>query len=202
MLRLPGSDDLVIANGGIETHPDTGRAKLNLPVMRPNLTYLSGDGAVRDQVELGSALHQNSIRHLDALPSGEVAFAMQWEGQDASHPPLLGLHRRGSDPALLLAPQTHHAQLQAYAGSVAFSRDGGAVAITSPRGGTVQAFSTETGDFLNALGAEDVCGIAAGNAASFAVTTGLGVIGLWETLNGWTSNQLARAFDNHLIKLG
>ena len=202
MLRLPGRDDLVIANGGIETHPDTGRAKLNLPLMRPNLTYLSPDGAVRDQVELDRALHQNSIRHLDAMPSGEVAFAMQWEGPNEVHPPLLGRHRQGTDPDLFLAPDTYQAQLEGYAGSVAFSQDGTAVAITSPRGGVVHAFSAETGDFLNALNATDVCGIAAGNSAPFAVTTGIGVIGLWEILNGWASNQLERAFDNHLIKLG
>ena len=41
-------DQLAIANGGIETHPDSGRAKLNLPQMRPNLSLLSLEGEVLD----------------------------------------------------------------------------------------------------------------------------------------------------------
>ncbi|MEM9756597.1 MAG: DUF1513 domain-containing protein, partial [Pseudomonadota bacterium] len=36
MRRMPGTDTLVVANGGIATHPDSGRAKLNLPTMRAN----------------------------------------------------------------------------------------------------------------------------------------------------------------------
>jgi hypothetical protein len=43
-LRLmPGGETLVVANGGIATGP-TDRRKLNLPTMRPNLTYLSLSG--------------------------------------------------------------------------------------------------------------------------------------------------------------
>lgn len=201
VLRLPGMDNLVVANGGIETHPDTGRAKLNIPLMRPNLTYLSAEGSVLDQVELDRALRQNSIRHLDALPSGEVGFAMQWEGPDQDHPPLLGLHRRGAAPELLMAADAQHEQLQGYAGSVAFSGDGAALALTSPRGGVVQVFSTETGDLLNTLHAEDVCGIATGSSGSFSVTTGLGAVGSWDGDHAWTPSQLARTFDNHLIEL-
>ena len=47
---LPQGDTLVVANGGIETHPDSGRSKLNLPTMRPNLAYITIDGALKDRV--------------------------------------------------------------------------------------------------------------------------------------------------------
>ncbi len=40
--RMPGSDVLVIANGGIATHPGSSRAKLNIPKMQPNLAYIEG----------------------------------------------------------------------------------------------------------------------------------------------------------------
>ena len=44
ILRLPGARLLAIANGGIHTRPDTGREKLNLDTMRPNLTLMDEDG--------------------------------------------------------------------------------------------------------------------------------------------------------------
>lgn len=42
--RLPETDMLVVANGGIDTHPETGRTKLNIPTMAPNLAYISKMG--------------------------------------------------------------------------------------------------------------------------------------------------------------
>ncbi|MEL6318445.1 MAG: DUF1513 domain-containing protein, partial [Pseudomonadota bacterium] len=42
----PASNQLVVANGGVQTHPDSGRSKLNLPTMRSNLARLDArDGA-------------------------------------------------------------------------------------------------------------------------------------------------------------
>ena len=38
MRLMPDGTTLVVANGGIETHPDSGRTKLNIASMRPNLT--------------------------------------------------------------------------------------------------------------------------------------------------------------------
>ena len=52
ILRFPGSDTLIVANGGIQTHPDTGRAKLNIERMLPNLSYLSPLGDVLEMVAL------------------------------------------------------------------------------------------------------------------------------------------------------
>tara|TARA_R110002110_G_scaffold21148_1_gene84262 strand:- start:173 stop:877 length:705 start_codon:yes stop_codon:yes gene_type:complete len=76
-LRLmPDGDTLVVANGGIATDP-TDRRKLNLPTMRPNLTYLSLSGSIREQVELEAELRRNSIRHLAVRQDGLIGFAMQ-----------------------------------------------------------------------------------------------------------------------------
>ncbi|MCK7475073.1 MAG: DUF1513 domain-containing protein [Rhodopseudomonas palustris] len=110
--RLPGSEVLVVANGGIRTDPQD-RTMLNLDSMRPNLSYLSPDGALIDQIELPAELHQASIRHLALAEDGAVAFAMQWEGDPAEPVPLLGLHRRG-EAARLCPPRD--ADLFAHAG--------------------------------------------------------------------------------------
>ena len=87
---------MVIANGGIKTHPDSGADELNLPDMKPSLVYV--DLATGDLVEeqiLAPELHQLSIRHLALAAGDTVVFGCQYRGPEADAPPLLGFHRRG-----------------------------------------------------------------------------------------------------------
>ncbi|UWQ96542.1 DUF1513 domain-containing protein [Rhodobacteraceae bacterium M385] len=202
ILRLPGSGTLVVANGGIETHPDSGRAKLNLPIMRPNLSYLSSEGVLLDQFEPAPEDHLNSIRHLDVTPDGTVAFAMQWQGDPATAPALLGLHRQG-EAAVLLAPDAaRHGAMQGYAGSVSFSGDHRRVGITSPRGGLLQVFDVARGDFIESASSGDVCGLNQHPAGGFCFTNGSGTVGRFDggaAVHNLTSH--TRAFDNHLVRL-
>ncbi len=192
--RMPGSDDLVVANGGIETHPDSGRAKLNLPTMRPNLTYLSSAGAVLEQVELPE-LRRNSIRHLAARHDGLVGFAMQWQGDATVHPPLLGLHRRGQNARLLKAIPQVQRRLRGYGGSIAFGADK-QVALTAPRGGLMAVFDTDTGKMVSLLDEPDICGVA-GAEQGLIFTTGAGRLGV----SGLRRKAADLQFDNHLIAL-
>ena len=56
---------MVIANGGIHTHPDRGDDELNLPDMQPSLVYVDvATGDLLEEHRLAPALHQLSIRHL------------------------------------------------------------------------------------------------------------------------------------------
>lgn len=200
LLRLPGAETLVIANGGIETHPATGRTKLNLGFMEPNLSYLDPDGKVLEQVRLDPSWHMHSIRHLAVRYDGTVAAACQWQGDVIKSPPLLFLHRMGEDPQLLEADQTRHNQMNAYAGSVAFSGDGRLVAISGPRGGQVQFFNADTGVFVKALELEDACGVASQGDGVF-VTTGTGAVGTFEN-QSFTQHSIQQIqWDNHLIAL-
>jgi uncharacterized protein len=198
-LRLmPDGEALVVANGGIATDP-TDRRKLNIPTMRPNLTYLSLSGSLRDQVELEPDLRQDSIRHLAVRRDGLVGFAMQWEGEPGVAPPLLGLHRMGESPVLAQAPLADELAMQGYAGSVTFSGDGSEIAITSPRGGRLHRFS-DAGTFLGAVSRADVCGLAPmGNG--YLASDGLG--GLISIAQAGPT-PLARvdcAWDNHIVSL-
>ena len=198
-LRLmPDGRTLVVANGGIATDP-TDRTKLNLDTMRPNLSYLAQDGTLLEQVELDTALRQNSIRHLAIRADGLVAFAMQWEGEAGAAPPLLALHRRGEVPLLLVAPIADALAMQGYAGSIAFSGNGEEVAITSPRGGRIHRFSA-SGRFIGSVSRTDVCGLAS-HGDGFLASDGLG--GLITIAKG-QPRRLARtscAWDNHIVSL-
>ena len=199
MRLMPDGQTLVVANGGIETHPETGRTKLNLPTMQPLLSYLDLSGNVLEQVQLPDALHKNSIRHLSVRPDGLVAFAMQWQGDKTHHPALLGLHRRGEAPRLLSASDTDQITLQGYAGSIAFSGSGDSVAITCPRGSVLHRFNVADGRLTGIFPLQDVCGLGPA-PGGFVFTTGTGLVG------GLTSGVHVSArpdcqWDNHLIPI-
>jgi hypothetical protein len=132
--RLPNSDTLLVANGGLETHPDSGREKLNLATMRPNLSYLSTQGVRLEQIEMPTALRMNSIRHLAVRPDGLVAFAMQAQSRAGAAVGPLGFHQRGRPAELAVYPRSELVELRGYIGSVAFSTDGTQLALSSPRG--------------------------------------------------------------------
>ena len=195
-LRLLPDGNLVIANGGIETDP-TDRAPLNLDRMQPNLTILDPEGVEVSSRAFGPDLAQNSIRHLALLPDG-VAFAMQWQGDPGDGVPLLGIAQTGAGLTAHPAPAAETYAMKGYAGSIAAA--GGMIAMTSPVGGIAMIHDVQ-GAHLASLHRADICGAAARDDASFALTDGGGAI--------WAADPdglklLARhplAWDNHLVRV-
>ncbi|MEM8554153.1 MAG: DUF1513 domain-containing protein [Pseudomonadota bacterium] len=199
VVRLPGADTLVVANGGIETHPASGRVKLNLGRMEPSLAYVTPDGALLDKVVLDAKRRDLSIRHLSVRPDGLVAAACQWEGAVAQAPALLFLHRMGGDPEFRRASDPDHGKIAGYAGSVAFSGDGQRVAITGPRGGLMQCFEVDEGG-ADLIPLPDGCGVAA-VGEDFLFTSGHGdILAHTGRTNLWRTH-LDRKWDNHLVAL-
>ncbi|AVO39499.1 DUF1513 domain-containing protein [Pukyongiella litopenaei] len=194
---LPDGETLVLANGGIETHPDSGRAKLNIPTMAPNLSYLDFNGNLLDLAEPDRPLRRNSIRHLSVRRDGQVAFAMQWQDDTHDGVPLGGLHRRGGALSLFRAETGLWRDMQGYAGSIAFSRAGDRVALTSPRGNLFATFDARSLNLLEILRRSDVCGVAEARSG-FATTGGDGSV----ALTGQPVRQVpGLAFDNHLVRV-
>lgn len=196
--RIPGTDILVVANGGIKTDPDD-RRKLNIDSMRPNISYIDPQGGISETVELGADYAQNSIRHLAIAADGTVAFALQWEGDPAEPVPLLGLHKLGSAFQLCDVPETEMFAMQGYAGSIAFDQSGNDVAITSPKGGAVQIFG-RSGIFRSGLRRADACGIAAAQTG-FLLTDGFGAISKIVDHVLVPLTQSSPSWDNHLVPL-
>lgn len=196
MLSLSGGG-FVVANGGIQTHPDYARRKLNLPRMRPNLTYLSETGEITEQVSPPETMRQNSIRHL-AEANGLVAIALQWQGPPMKPVPLVATHRRGEDMQFLEHPET--ARLKQYAGSISLTRDGREIAVTGPKGSHVLFFSAE-GRALPGQPLETAAGAApAPGGVAITVAGGLRIGDSKATrfvpVNGnWS-------WDNHLVAIG
>lgn len=198
-------DALIVANGGIQTHPDFGRAKLNLDSMSPSLAILDArDGRALRTLTLPADLHQLSIRHLVTRPDGLIAIAMQFEGPASDHPPLVGLCRPGGAITLLSAPEVVQRQMANYCGSVAFDRAGEIIGVSSPRGGLFTFWSAGTGDYLASAEVPDGSGLAAdGVTGAFLLSSGDG--SLWRyRVGGDGPSRLSREpaaighWDNHL----
>jgi hypothetical protein len=167
---------MVIANGGIKTHPDSGGDELNLPDMKPSLVYL--DVATGDLVEeqvLAPELHQLSIRHLALGANDTVVFGCQFRGPEQDTPPLLGFHRRGERPVIVAAPAETQATLHNYIGSVTADTGGEIVAASAPKGGLITYWDVSARSFLGTCELNDGCGVApTRHNASFLLTSGQG----------------------------
>jgi uncharacterized protein len=207
-IRVLAGGVLVVANGGILTHPDAPGANLNRDAMDPSLVYLDArDGRLLEQVRLPSALRQLSIRHL-AVGSGEmVCAAMQYEGASEDQMPLVATHVRGGPLRLLDVPSDTLARLRNYCGSAAVDAEGALLAVSCPKGNRSVFFDLRQRLWLTAAEMPDGCGIAAAESpATFVLSSGLGGAARFDVRNG-ALDSVPGSFvgqsrwDNHLVRL-
>lgn len=204
LVLMPDGQTAAVANGGILTHPDSGRAKLNLGTMRPNLAYVDlRSGKLQDTIGYpDDRRHKLSIRHLAAFDDGRVVFACQDQGPAADGLTLVGQHRPGSGRIEdLEAPEATILNLNGYCGSVAVDRGGKLAAVSAPRGNRVLFWNTLTGDLAGSVAIADGCGLAAGPAkGSFVLTSGMGafVVG-GPDLPTPAASEDGAPWDNHLL---
>lgn len=191
---------IVVANGGIATHPDFDRVKLNVATMEPSLVYLdAATGDLIDRATLPAALHQLSIRHMAEAGDGSIWFGGQYEGAATDAVDLVGRHRRGTSLELVAAPAKAYAGMRQYVGSVAVSRDRRRIAATSPVGGRMLVFDVATRNVVCTRDVADVCGVAGGDGGDFLASDGQGR--LWQG-DKLLSEDPAVAWDNHLRRIG
>lgn len=175
----PDGKKLAITNGGIRTHPETGREKLNLENMQSSLTYIDA--------RTGAHIHsyqvtepKASIRHLDIADDGTVAIAMQLQREAAQHNNVVALgaiHKPGQEIRLLQTPQTQINQMQDYVGSVAINNLTRTAGFTSPRGSLVAFWDIDTGVFRKAQRMQEVCGITvSADQSHFIISSSFGRI--------------------------
>jgi hypothetical protein len=203
ILLMPDQDTLVVANGGIRTHPETGREKLNIDTMQPSLVYMSAStGQLFEQRFLEEHYHQASIRHMDQTADGLIAFGIQYEGEPFDSVPLIATHRRGEAIRTLWAPEPQQGQMSQYVGSVRFDNGGRVFAASCPRGNMITFWDSERGEMIDAVRSRDGCGICA-MESGFLFTTGTGRIAWYDPVQAVTRDVNAEGFDklfwdNHL----
>lgn len=190
------SDDgrlLVIANGGIETHPDFGRTKLNIDRMEPSLVLLDArSGALIQRHALPSSLSQLSTRHLDIADDGRIWFACQWEGARNALPPLAGWFSKGEDIALLDLPEEATVALGNYVGAIAVNRGQGIVGLTSPVNGVAVTLDARSGQVLRQETIREAAGVAPA-AQGLAISSYDGQFNETRSVVAW---------DQHIVRIG
>jgi uncharacterized protein len=157
-LVLEANGTLLVANGGILNLPETGRRKLNLDRMDPNLSRLDpASGMLLAQYRLPDPML--SLRHLAVAPDGSIGIALQAEHANQAE--------RHSAPALaLLQGESLHAvdwtsasqipaQWDGYAGDICFAN--GMFQVSAPHAGWLLAWTPlghmATPQFLEGVGA-------------------------------------------------
>ncbi|SNY99001.1 DUF1513 domain-containing protein [Halomonas sp. hl-4] len=199
-LRLmPDGDTLVIGLGGIQTHPDYGRVKLNLDTMAPALVLMdrhSGEILARH----APSHHQLSCRHLDVAADGTVIAGYQFEGPEwEAHPLICRLDAKGRFSELALSADVT-TSLNQYIASVAFSRVSANVLVTAPRGNRVLLLDAAQGKLVANLALPDAAGARCDGNGGFLVSSGQG--GLYRVTPDLAAPELlaslALRWDNHL----
>lgn len=200
MLLMPDGVTLVVANGGIETHPDFGRAELNLDTMDPSVVFIDRrDGTLVGQLRLDAGLHQLSIRHMAIDARGRVWFGCQYKGAPSDSPQLVGHASMDGEITLLDLPGETLAGLRNYVGSVAVSGDGGTIAVSSPEGNLLVAIDAEGQRPVLVNNLRSGCGLAP-DGAGFVASSGLGaLVGLAGAER--EARQFDFQFDNHLLRI-
>ena len=196
--QLPNGKGIMVANGGIRTHPDHGRKKLNLDTMRSNISHITSNFSLDNIFELPKDLYQNSIRHLDISDSGEVAFGTQWQGDPSDTVPLVGLIDLNRKIGLIKLSLAQQLELKGYVGSIAISRNSQAISVTSPRGGVAHIYEDQV--LTQKIWRPDICGTVS-NSNSFVLTCGSGLF-INLQLNGQNIKiKSNKSWDNHIIAL-
>ncbi|MCH4548534.1 DUF1513 domain-containing protein [Rhizobium changzhiense] len=183
---------LIVANGGIETHPDFGRTKLNLGEMQPSLALIdAATGALVEKHVLPAEWAELSTRHVDLDNKGRIWFACQYEGHRKDLPPLVGHFAKGENLTFIDLPEETTRRLANYVGAIAVNRSEGLVGITSPKGGASVTIDARTGKMLAETSVPDAAGIAPARSG-FAVSSYDG---------DFLSTRSDVAWDQHIVRI-
>ncbi|MEM6497269.1 MAG: DUF1513 domain-containing protein [Pseudomonadota bacterium] len=192
---------LVVANGGIETHPDSGRRPLNIATMQSSLAYIDREtGDLLERHELTGSRQKLSIRHLDVAQNDTTVFGCQFKGPKWEAIALVGIHQRGRELEFLLGePETNRA-LRQYVSSIAVDHAGELAGVTSSRGQAVIYVDVRQRKIIRHSIFPDVSGVAAHAAGGFLLTGGHGDWGASNTKSS-SSGKEAWSWDNHALAI-
>ena len=204
---MPDGVTLVIANGGIATHPDfdEGRTPLNLATMKASLIYLdTRTGDLIERYELPREMHQISLRHMDIGADGRIVIGCQTHHAERFDLPLIYSHKRGADLRQISVDKRLSFSLRGYISSVAMDMSGEIAAVTSSHGSRVLFLDVASGKLLGERQVADVSGVAPAHISGrFLLTSGDGTIfdGASERQGGTQHLNSSVHWDNHAVRL-
>lgn len=201
LVLMPDGKTLVVANGGIETHPNQPRKKLNLANMRPNLAYLDiASGKVLSSYAPPD--HQLSIRHLTVNSEGAVFVGAQYQGRKSTIQPLIFSHHGEDNLQAFNAPQSQWHKMQQYTASLLVKDN--LLCVSCPRGSHLSFWDTTTRSLIDRQTFSDVSGLALSDGKVLA-SSGKGLLKTLDKTQPITGpasiNTVALRFDNHMTMI-
>ncbi len=199
----PDGQHLVVANGGILTHPNSGRAKLNLDTMYSTLCLIEiKSGKVVEKSSLAGDQYHLSIRHLAVSKNGSIVFGTQSQYHSVDNTSLVGGWVPGSSPFMLPRPLNGWHSTNGYIGSITLDAPGNVIAATCPRADEVHFWNFHDQKYIGSFQDKDICGISSGDGShQFLITSGAGRVALLDcqssNTNTLRSKLYAMRFDNH-----
>lgn len=194
----PDGETLVIGLGGIRTHPDYDRIKLNLATMAPALILMNRrSGQVLGR--FAPAHHQQSSRHVSTNRQGRIFVAYQYQGPLHESPPLLARLDGGHLREIRFDPDTQRG-LANYIASVVAHPENDLVAAASPVGGSAVIFDGSTGKLRARAAIPDCAGIQALAGGDFLISSGAGaLVRLGVDMPAQKLADLPVQWDHHLV---
>lgn len=198
LVMHPDGRTLIIGLGGILTHPDYDRIKLNLDTMKPSLMLMdrhSGEILAR----FSPSHHQLSCRHVDVSPTGVIYAAYQYQGPKYETRPLVARYRNGQYEEIDFGHEVL-AQLGNYIASIVAHPENDLVAIASPVGGTALIFEGSSGKVISKTRLRDCAGAEALPGGDFLISSGQGkLVQLSAHRDPVELAQMPLHWDHHLI---
>lgn len=155
---LQDGETLVVANGGIRSHPAQHRENLNPDTMTPSLAYVRvKDGALLESHK--PPHHQMSLHHLDVSSHDQVIVGVQHHGALTDEVALVGSHRPGTDMQWWFADELTQLQMRQYTASVAVDRSGQQAVVSCPRGNGIALWDMQNGECVQVLSMRDGAGL-------------------------------------------
>lgn len=202
---------LIVANGGIETHPQTGRKKLNLESMQPSLAFIDvKTGGLLKNAQLPAKYHKNSLRHFSIASDDTVYIGLQNEGEDQSAALIATLRPSSSLIEKVALPESAINQLSNYVGDICLDQSEQFLALSSPYGNTLMFVSLAT-EQVKCIQMVDVCAVSNTNReGEFIVSSGTGKIYSAKVSNANLQHvdinkvndfSAQQSWDNHLLTI-
>ncbi|MEM7278939.1 MAG: DUF1513 domain-containing protein [Pseudomonadota bacterium] len=193
---------LIVANGGILTHPAQGREKLNVGSMQPNLAFINSvSGELVESV--APDFRQNSVRHIDVLADDTVLIGMQQSGDEPDQA-LIAIAKQGPTLETLDLTELSLREMRRYSASVCADPRTGYAVATCPRGNIVTFWDIEGESSVGSVRIPDAAGVCLHPERNeFVVSTGRGMIYRIDSkslkvIHSKTRRHNGMRWDNHL----
>ena len=203
----PDGTSLVVANGGIRTHPDHPGEKLDLEAMRSSVVLIDpASGRLQKRWSFDENQRLTSLRHLGVgRGDGTIAVAHQHQGDVDVGLSLAAL----VDGDRLRAVRSEDESLELlsglYTGSICFDASGEVFATSHPHAALVAIWDSRTRALLATHRLADACGIAPGDRERTFIATGANGRIVRCTDRDEPPSVLSRTsgvhWDNHLAKM-